>query len=55
MPDEELKKLVDQAIYEIGAKEIKDMGKVIGAVMGKTKGTADGKKVAEMVKEALVN
>jgi len=52
--DEELEKLVDLSIKETGAKEIKDMGKVIGAVIGKTKGTADGKRVAEMVKEALV-
>ena len=53
MSDKELEKLVEAAISETGVTEVKDMGRVIGAVMGKAKGTADGKKVAEMVKQKL--
>src|SRR5258708_15273835 len=38
-------KFVDEAITETGAKEIKDMGRVIGIVMAKAKGNADGGKI----------
>lgn len=51
--DEELQKFVDEAIGEAGAKEMKDMGKVIGLVMQKAKGNADGSKVAELVRSKL--
>ncbi|KKR30788.1 hypothetical protein A2715_02135 [Candidatus Woesebacteria bacterium RIFCSPHIGHO2_01_FULL_39_32] len=53
LSDEELQNFVDEAIKETGANEMKDMGKVIGTVMQKSKGRADGKRVAEKVKEAL--
>ena len=51
--DEELEKIVIETISEVGAKEIKEMGKVIGVVMGKVKGRAEGGKVAELVKSKL--
>lgn len=54
MSDEELEKLVNEAIGQLGAKTISDMGKVIGLVMGKAQGRADGAKVAEYVKSKLV-
>ncbi len=50
---EDLEKLVKEAISETGATGIQEMGKVIGTVMQKTKGNADGKKVAEMVRSKL--
>ena len=53
MPDEELNQLVSESINQLGAKSMADMGKVIGAVMAKTKGQADGGKVAEMVRQKL--
>jgi uncharacterized protein YqeY len=53
MPDEELEKLVDEAINQTGAKTIQEMGKVIGVVMGRAAGKADGSKVAELVKKKL--
>ncbi len=53
MPDDELRRLVQQAVKETGAMSAKDMGKVIGAVMAKVKGTADGQRVSSMVKEEL--
>lgn len=51
--EEELGALVDQAISEVGAESKKDMGKVMKAVMPKTKGRADGKMVQKMVMERL--
>ncbi|MBU4128798.1 GatB/YqeY domain-containing protein, partial [bacterium] len=38
---------------EVCAKDPKDMGKVMGAVMVKVKGRADGKVVSQMVREKL--
>ncbi len=53
MGDGELEKLVDQALSETGASSMTEMGKVIGLVMQKTKGQADGGKVASLVKQKL--
>lgn len=49
----DLEKIVDEAIKITGASSISDMGKVIGMVMGKAKGAADGGKVAQLVKSKL--
>lgn len=51
--DNEIAKLVDEAIKETEATSIKDTGKVIGLVKAKTKGAADGAKVAKLVKSKL--
>lgn len=51
--ENKLIELVDQAIKETSASAISDMGKVIGAVMAKANGQADGSKVAELVKQKL--
>lgn len=51
--DEELKALVQEAISESGAASPKDMGKVMSAVMAKTKGRAEGKRINIMVRELL--
>jgi hypothetical protein len=53
LSDEELARIVNEAISATGASQISDMGRVIGSVMGKAKGTADGKKVSELVRKAL--
>ncbi|GAQ25545.1 MULTISPECIES: GatB/YqeY domain-containing protein [Tepidanaerobacter] len=50
---EELEEIVRQSIREVGATSIKDMGKVMGAVMPKIKGRADGSLVSETVKKFL--
>jgi hypothetical protein len=55
MSDDEIEKLVNEAITETGAASIKDMGKVIGLVKAKTKGAADGAVIANMVREKLVS
>jgi uncharacterized protein len=53
MEEEEIKDLVSEAIAQTGATTIQDMGKVMGALMQKTKGKADGSLVSKLVKEAL--
>ncbi|MGE0267754.1 MAG: GatB/YqeY domain-containing protein [Candidatus Omnitrophota bacterium] len=55
LSEDALKGLVSDAIKEIQANSIKDMGRVIKAVQEKTKGAADNKVVSEIVKAALMN
>lgn len=50
---EELEVIVADAIAETGATSMKDMGKIMGFVMPKTKGRADGKMINAIVKEKL--
>ena len=53
MSEDDVRAEVKKTISEIGAKDMKEMGKVIGAVMVKVKGKADGQMVSRMVKEEL--
>jgi len=53
MPDDELARLVAEAIAETGASSPAEMGKVMPVVMGKVAGRADGRRVSEQVKAAL--
>ncbi len=50
---EELEKIVKEAVESTGASSMKDMGKVMAAVMPKTKGRADGKEINSIVKSLL--
>jgi uncharacterized protein len=49
----ELAGLVDEAVATTGASGPKDMGKVMGQVMPKVKGRADGNEVRRLVLERL--
>lgn len=51
--EEEIRAIVSAAIAETGATSPKDMGKVMGPVMARTRGCADGKLVNQLVKELL--
>ncbi len=51
--DKELTALVEQVITEVGAVSLADMGKVMGVVMSKVGGKADGGRVSNLVKEKL--
>ena len=51
--EEEIKEIAKEAIQETGAKEIKDMGKVMADIMPKIKGRADGSQASKIVKELL--
>lgn len=53
MPEEEVKKYVDEAVKTTGASSQQDMGKVMTALMPKVKGKADGSLVSRLVREAL--
>jgi uncharacterized protein YqeY len=53
--DDELNAAVDAAIAETGASASGDMGKVMGAVMPKVGGRADGKRVSAAVRERLAS
>ncbi|HLQ83425.1 MAG TPA: GatB/YqeY domain-containing protein [Pseudogracilibacillus sp.] len=54
LTDEELDQLIDQTIEEVNATSKRDFGKLMGALMPKVKGKADGSKVQQLVKEKLV-
>jgi uncharacterized protein YqeY len=53
LSDEDLKVIVQETIATTGAKTMKDMGKVMGAVMAKAKGRAEGGKISAFVRELL--
>jgi len=53
LSEDEIVKIVEQAIVETGASSMKDMGKVMKIVMEKVKGRADGSVVSKIVKEKL--
>jgi len=51
--EEELRMLVKQAIQESGASSIDEIGQVMGALMPKIRGKADGKEANQIVRELL--
>jgi uncharacterized protein YqeY len=50
---EEIQSLIDEAIQEAEAVDLRDLGKVMKILMPKLSGKADGKTVNEMVRERL--
>lgn len=57
LPDEltedELRAAVEEAIAEAGASGPGDLGKVMGPLMARVRGRADGRRVNELVRERL--
>jgi len=53
LDESEIRAIITAAIAECGASSMKDMGKVMPLVMAKTKGSADGKMVNQLVREQL--
>jgi uncharacterized protein len=53
MTDAELTAIVKKIIEQTGASSVKDMGKVIGLVNKEVAGKAEGKLIAEKVKQLL--
>ncbi|KPN82154.1 GatB/YqeY domain-containing protein [Apilactobacillus kunkeei] len=53
MSKEEIDKVVEETISEVGASAMSDFGKVMGAIMPKVKGKADGNEVNQSVKAQL--
>jgi len=53
LSEDELRALVRAAVEEVGAASLRDLGAVMKTLMPRTKGTADGKLVNRLVREAL--
>ncbi len=53
LTEEEIQAIVKQTIQEVGASSKAEMGKVMGALMPKVKGIADGKLVNQIVQQLL--
>jgi uncharacterized protein YqeY len=53
LSDVELRRLVRQGVQETGASGPRDAGRVVGWVMARARGRADGRRVAELVQELL--
>jgi uncharacterized protein YqeY len=53
LDEEELERIVDDAIAENGATSLRDMGRVMADVMPQVAGRADGSAVGQLVREKL--
>jgi uncharacterized protein YqeY len=53
LDEEQLESIVDAAIAETGASDVKDMGQVMKVVMARAGGRADGKRASALVRQAL--
>ncbi|MEE8601115.1 GatB/YqeY domain-containing protein [Euzebya tangerina] len=53
MGEAEIRSLVTETVSQVGASDPSDLGKVMGALMPKVKGKADGKLVNAVVREVL--
>lgn len=53
LSEDEIQKIVEDAIAETGAASVKEMGKVMGLINPKLKGRADMKVVGALVKKLL--
>ena len=54
LSESDLSEMIDKVIEEVGAKSMKDMGKVISKVNEKASGQAEGRVIAEIVKKKLI-
>ena len=53
MGEEEVRKIVQEVISQVGASSLSDIGKCMGPLMGRLNGKADGKLISQLVKEEL--
>jgi uncharacterized protein YqeY len=53
MSTEEIEKYVKEKLDEMGEVNVRDMGKIIGMMMGQLKGKADGSEVSNAVKKLI--
>ena len=53
MSDDEISELVSKIVSEVGAQDMKDMGKVMGSLKPLIAGKADAGVVSQLVKKAL--
>ena len=55
LSESELSEIIDSVIKDLKAESMKDMGKVISNVNIKVSGKAEGRVIAEMIKNKLMN
>jgi uncharacterized protein YqeY len=55
LSQEEIRIAVEQIIEDVGAKDMKDIGKVMGAATKQLAGKANNKLIASLVKDILTN
>jgi uncharacterized protein YqeY len=53
LAEEELEEIIDDAIAEVGATSMRDLGRVMADVMPQVSGRADGSVVSQLVREKL--
>jgi uncharacterized protein YqeY len=53
LSEEELEEIVDDAIAEVGATSMRDIGRVMADVLPQVAGRADGSAVSQLVREKL--
>jgi uncharacterized protein len=53
LSEDEIRSLIGEAVTATGATSARDMGKVMGWLAPRTRGRADGKRVSELVAQAL--
>ena len=53
LSEEEVERIVDDAIAEVGATSLRDLGRVMADVMPQIAGRADGSVVSQVVREKL--
>jgi uncharacterized protein YqeY len=53
LSEDDLERIVDDAIAEVGATSLRDLGRVMADVMPQISGRADGSAVSQLVREKL--
>ena len=53
MSEDEIQQIVSEVIAEVGATTMKDMGKVMGGIMKRVAGQADGNLIQQLVRKEL--
>ena len=53
LSEEQIEEIIDDAIAEVGATSLRDLGRVMADVMPQVAGRADGSQVSQLVREKL--
>ena len=53
LSDEELRRIIDEAIYDTGATSMRDLGAVMGRATAIARNQADGRKLSTLARERL--
>lgn len=53
LSDDELQKIIDDAVTKTGAQSKADMGKLMKEIMSQTRGRAEGSKISQLVNQRL--